>query len=139
MEDDSWNFEVLMMWNRCILLRSFFFLIFTLLCSRKNINMNLYLCILNRQNLFAPRWGHLRYFTRGIIVEDGFNNGSLLRRKPFQYRNNGISRLTFTFHRNMSSNVPRLKKTDITRLFSLAKPERWKLTGIKMQSLQCNM
>ncbi|KRT79571.1 ABC transporter ATP-binding protein, partial [Oryctes borbonicus] len=91
--------------------------------------MNLYFCILNRQNLFTSKLGNLRHFSRGFLTGTGYKNGSLLRTKPFYSRNNGVNQLTFTFHRDMSGKVPRLKRSDLTRLFSLAKPERWKLMG----------
>ncbi|GJQ65040.1 hypothetical protein Trydic_g7194 [Trypoxylus dichotomus] len=53
--------------------------------------------------------GHL---ARGILTESRNKSGFLLRAKP-----------------DMSSKIPRLKRADLARLLSLAKPERWKLIG----------
>lgn len=95
----------------------------------EKIKMNLYFCILNRHNQFTTRLDNLRYFSRRILTENQYRNGSILRTKPLFNRNNGINQLTFISHRNMSNKTPQLRRADITRLFSLAKPERWKLTG----------
>ena len=44
-------------------------------------------------------------------------------------RNSGIGRGTITNIENLTVTVPKLKGQEIRRLLSLAKPEKWKITG----------
>lgn len=42
-----------------------------------------------------------------------------------------LRRNSFTIVRNVN-NIPKINKSEIRRLLSLAKPEKWRLTGMKM-------